>query len=304
MFSIPDYNSLISAIIKDPQLLAAIKEIANNGGKYLGTFNSLEEVKNSYLFPLLNDYVYIFANDMRTLYIYNGKEWLEGYKIPFDYLDPLDFCLVLPSGQGTINEAGYKKLQNNFKALKIYVENGKTFYHADYEDNNKYYFLSAKLDENNLLITFNTLEIVKATAAYSITTKRINVKYLSDAANENANNIAATRQIVVGNFSGTSGNLDEYQIEKLLNYNGSGEGEGEQQKKLINPLFVKLWDNSSGLVYQLVLKPINNSFGSWYFTNVRVLGSTLNASIEVQRIVINITNESTASWTKIVKNIQ
>lgn len=303
MKTLHDYDILKENLTNDEEFKNALKI---GGAIYVGTFNTLEDLTNKVTDPLINDYGFVLGNNQRKTYIYNGSEWSEGPTIELDYLDPSDFCCNIANSVGTISQADFNKLKNNLKAIKIYNEYTKSFYYLAYEDNNNYYFFNYSF-ESSIKQSLATLTINKTTGSYQTVIKHINIPNISDseiimykdAVEDNALNVRALKQVIVSNFGGNSGNLTSDQITQLLNVE-EGASTADQS---INPLFVKLWDSSSGLIYQLVMKPINNNFGNWYFTNQRVLGSTLNASIEIQRIAINITNESTATWTKVTKTI-
>ena len=303
MKTLHDYDILKENLTNDEEFKNALKI---GGAIYVGTFNTLEDLTNKVADPLINDYGFVLSNNQRKTYIYNGSEWSEGPTIELDYLDPSDFCLNIPNSVGTIQQAEFNKLKNNLKAIKIYNEYTKSFYHLAYEDNNNYYFFHYNF-ETSIKQSLATLTINKSTGSYQTIIKYINIPNISDseitiykdAVEDNALNVRAIKQIITSNFSGSSGNFTSDQVTQLLNV----EEDTSTTDQSINPLFVKLWDNVTGDVYNLVSKPINNTFGNWHFTNVRILGSTLNASIEIKRIVVNVSNESTATWTKITKNI-
>lgn len=222
---------------------------------------------------LKNDYIYVLLKDTKTLFIFDGEEWVEGFTVNIDYLDPSDFCIIIPNSAGTLSSQEFAKFKNNLNAIKIYNEYSKAFYHSAYEDNTKYYFHHYE-HESSLKQHLYVLSIDKESGAYQTIIKHVNIPNISendfktygDAISENVNNIDSTRQVIVANLGANSGNFDASQVQKLLNFVSKGDdsSEGEQYKKLINPLFVKLWDNSSGLIYQLTSKPINNNFGNWY----------------------------------------
>lgn len=75
------------ALIKDPNatifnIKKKLKDLENyfaNSGKYLGSFVSLIEVEESGATAnaVKNDYIYVLLKDTKTLFIFDGEEWVE-----------------------------------------------------------------------------------------------------------------------------------------------------------------------------------------------------------------------------------
>lgn len=296
MALITDPNSSILNIKKK---IEDLESKFSSSGKYLGSFASLDEALESGIAAQAtkNDYIFVVRENTRTNFIFNGENWLPGFTVSIDYLDPSDFCLTLATNTGTIPEADFNKLKSNLKASKIYIEGLKTFFHLSTEDNNSYFFTNYQFI-NGKHQSLQTLTVNKTSGAFSTSTAHINIPDAYDDA-DLWSEVGVIKQVVKANFVGNSGTLTPDQLEMLKN---SAEYDQDETDEIIKaPIYVKLWCTQTGNIYSMVNKPNDVLFVStWSFTSVLTASDGLGNNVVT---VSTISIDPSGNWTKKTKSI-
>lgn len=131
MLRLHDFDILKNDLLEDAFFRSQLKIFLLNdadfmdhlGGRFIGTFNSYEEL-NNYAEKNINDYGYVIVGHIRSKYIYNGTNFILAYTIDdstFNIEDVavLEITNLKTTDSGNLTEEQKVKLENNLFYLKI-----------------------------------------------------------------------------------------------------------------------------------------------------------------------------------------